>query len=87
MLLPGFPDNLICFAAGLTPIPVRKLMMAVVFGRFPSALVLTLLGDGWASAERNSAIYFISLGALLLTGIYLLMRPKVEKIIANSPFS
>jgi uncharacterized membrane protein YdjX (TVP38/TMEM64 family) len=81
MLLPGLPDNLACFAAGLTRIPLRKLVLAVIVGRFPAALALALFGDGWSGTAHNTTLYVISAVALVLTGLYLWERPKVEKVL------
>lgn len=78
MLLPGFPDNLACFVVGLTRIPIRKLMLAAVVGRFPSALVLALFGDGWSQSEANTTVLAITAITLALTGLYLWQRQRIE---------
>jgi len=81
MLLPGLPDNLACFAAGLTRIPIRRLMLAAVVGRFPTALTLALIGEGWASATGNTTLYIITAVALSLTVLYLWKKPKIGRLI------
>lgn len=47
-LLPGFPDDAICFIAGLTDIDTRKLILMASFGRVPGLLSLTVFGNSLA---------------------------------------
>ncbi len=52
-LLPTFPDDAICFMAGLTRIPLHRLLLACVVGRLPGMVVLTLVGAGAGAAYAN----------------------------------
>jgi uncharacterized membrane protein YdjX (TVP38/TMEM64 family) len=81
MLLPGLPDNLACFVAGLTRIPVRYLLAAALLGRFPAALTLSLFGDGWSKAENSTTLLVLGGVALLLTVIFLWKKQKIEAIV------
>ncbi len=45
-LLPGFPDDVICYIAGLTCLPIRNLMLIVILGRLPVIVVTNIIGDG-----------------------------------------
>lgn len=47
-LLPGFPDDAICFIAGLTEIDTKKLLLMASFGRLPGLLSLTVFGNSLA---------------------------------------
>lgn len=81
MLLPGFPDNLACLVAGLTRIPIRKLLLAAIVGRFPSMLVLCLLGDGWSSAQGHLTLFILTAVALVLTATYLWNKHRIEGLV------
>ena len=81
MLLPGLPDNLACFVAGLTKIPVRYLLVAALVGRFPAALGLSLFGDGWSKAESSTTLVILGGAALVLTVIFLWKKEKIETIV------
>lgn len=81
MLLPGLPDNLACFVAGLTRIPIRYLLLAALVGRFPAALTLSLFGDGWSKAESSTTLLVLGGVALLLTVIFLWKKQKIETIV------
>jgi uncharacterized membrane protein YdjX (TVP38/TMEM64 family) len=81
MLLPGLPDNLACFVAGLTKIPIRFLLLAALVGRFPAALTLSLFGDGWSKAESSTTLLLLAGAALLATVIFLWKKQKIEDIV------
>lgn len=67
-LLPAFPDDIICYLAGLSAIPIRTLVVVSLAGRLPGYLVLAFLGAGIAEADGRligSIVAFIALvGAL-----------------------
>ncbi|PSH01044.1 MAG: TVP38/TMEM64 family protein, partial [Nanohaloarchaea archaeon SW_7_46_7] len=58
-LLPGFPDDAICFLAGLTDIDTKKLILMASFGRVPGLLSLTVFGNSMALGDMK---------VMLLTG-------------------
>lgn len=45
-ILPFFPDDIICYLAGLTKTPIKHLMIAAFLGRVPSFLLTNLIGMG-----------------------------------------
>jgi len=69
-LLPAFPDDLICFLAGLTKIPIRTLILISVLGRLPGYYLLALTGSDLAHGGISPgiltavivALFFIVLG-------------------------
>ncbi|MDR1033105.1 MAG: TVP38/TMEM64 family protein [Candidatus Nomurabacteria bacterium] len=67
-LLPFFPDDMICYLAGLTKVPIKNLMAAAIGGRFPGFLVATLAGNGLDSHNMN-LIIATTIGSLLLGAI------------------
>jgi uncharacterized membrane protein YdjX (TVP38/TMEM64 family) len=75
-LVPGFPDDALCFVGGLTAIPLRRLVAIAVLGRTPTILALSLVGAGIADGD---AALVVGLGgtvvALSLLGY--LMRHRV----------
>jgi uncharacterized membrane protein YdjX (TVP38/TMEM64 family) len=44
-LIPGLPDDVLCFAGGLTEIPLRRLVLLAVVGRAPAFFVVNVVGD------------------------------------------
>jgi len=78
MLLPGLPDDLVCFIGGLTGIPIRKLMVATIAGRFPGMLVLSMVGDGFSKAQSNTVFFLFIAITLALTVIYYWKHQQIE---------
>jgi uncharacterized membrane protein YdjX (TVP38/TMEM64 family) len=78
MLLPALPDDLVCFVAGLSKIPIWKLLIAAIVGRFPGMLVLSLVGDGFSTGEAN-LFNFIFIGFwVIVTLIYFWKKKQIE---------
>lgn len=44
-LVPGLPDDIICFAGGLTKIPLWQLVVLAVIGRTPAFFLFNVVGD------------------------------------------
>lgn len=58
-LIPGLPDDALCFVGGLTKIPLRKLVVVAVVGRAPAFFLANVLGGLVAAGElRRAAILF-----------------------------
>jgi uncharacterized membrane protein YdjX (TVP38/TMEM64 family) len=81
MLLPGLPDNLACFVAGLSRIQIWKLTVAAVVGRFPAMLMLAFFGDGWSNAENSLTLYLLAGAAFAVTLLYLWKKQKIESFV------
>lgn len=60
-LLPGLPDDVICFLAGLTPIRFRRFVALSVVARLPAYVVATMLGSSVAQREFRSAFVLLIL--------------------------
>lgn len=45
-LLPGFPDDVVCYIAGLTRLSMRKLLTISILGRFPTIVLTNYIGMG-----------------------------------------
>ena len=78
MLLPALPDDLVCFVAGLSTIPIYKLLTAALLGRFPGMLVLSLVGDGVSKDELNIFYVVFIVFCIILMVFYLFNKKSVE---------
>ena len=77
-LLPGFPDDMVCYIAGLTDIPIKKLMTLIIIGRIPTVIVTNYVGAGLGKAN-----YFpIIVAAILVVALLLVIVLNEAKIIA-----
>ncbi len=76
-LLPGFPDDLVCYIAGLTKLPLKRLMLISILGRFPTIVITNYIGMGISG--NIGLVAALSLVAVLIFG---LAAWKREQIIA-----
>ena len=60
-LVPFLPDDALCFLAGLTKIPLPKLVLLAAVGRFPGVLVASWVG---ATANEFKPLHWILAGVL-----------------------
>jgi len=79
-LLPFTPDDLACWAIGLTPLPLGRMLAIAAVTRLPSALISAWLG---AHASRLDRAGWIAAGVvvtLLLVG-YVALRERIEAVV------
>lgn len=62
-LIPGLPDDALCFAGGLTTLPLWQLVVLALVGRAPAFLLVNLIGGFYGSGRTATAI---ALGALFV---------------------
>lgn len=75
-LLPAFPDDAICYLAGVTRLPLGKLLLACVVGRVPYLALLTFIG---ASAGWGTGVAYAALASGIVVAVVLwLFSEEVE---------
>lgn len=79
-LLPLFPDDTICYIAGLTKIKIRILVIICALGRLPGLFVLNLVGNGVATSNLIFPLLFFG-GAMVVSLLIYFYRDYLEKII------
>ncbi len=75
-VLPVFPTDIMNFVAGLTGISPRKFLAANFLGRFPSVLLLTLIGSH--GLELSNTVWVLL--AFLVTAVYIIGRFAILRI-------
>jgi uncharacterized membrane protein YdjX (TVP38/TMEM64 family) len=77
-LVPGLPDDAICFVAGVSRIPLPTLVAISVVGRLPGYLVLSYAGARFAAAD------YVTTSAILLAmaGLATLVYWRREDVLA-----
>ena len=76
-LLPGLPDDMVGYMAGLTNIRLGKLMTLVTLGRLPSVIVMNYVGMGVSESNLTPVIIVCGVVVTLLA----VVAWKREKII------
>ena len=77
-LLPFFPDDALCFLAGLSKLPAKAFFLFTVIGRLPNIIFASLAGAGTVYVSAGG---WIVIGILSAAAIYLSFRygDKIEK--------
>ena len=65
VLVPGLPDDAICFLAGLTKWRLRTFLVAITIGRLPAYVVTVYAGDELASGRTEMGLALIGVVAVL----------------------
>lgn len=55
-LLPGLPDDGLCFVGGLTRIPIWKLIAVAAVGRAPAFFLVNVFGDLLGTGDHSTAV-------------------------------
>ncbi|MDR5655940.1 TVP38/TMEM64 family protein [Halodesulfurarchaeum sp. HSR-GB] len=69
-LVPGLPDDALCFVCGLTPLPLSHLVVLSTLGRIPGYAMLSLAGGRLATNRPLEAALIIALIAVLAALAY-----------------
>lgn len=77
-LLPFFPDDAICFLAGLTSIPLYILVMVATLGRLPSIVIGVLFGNEIRYLNFQIILIY-SIIFIIFISVYLIFRQKIER--------
>lgn len=74
-LLPGFPDDIICYIAGLTKLSIKRLMTIVILGRFPVIVLTNYIG---AEVGTNFVmVAIVALLAVIILGLGVWQRERI----------
>lgn len=77
-LLPGFPDDVVCYLAGLTKVPIPKLMLIVALGRLPTNIITNFIGAG---INTNLPLVIVaSVFSVLALGIAVWQRERLMHV-------
>lgn len=79
-LVPGLPDDLVCFVAGLTPLRIRTLTAVSVVGRLPGYFLVALAGADLATAAYLDAAVILALLVAVSLVVYA-YRDRVDAAI------
>jgi uncharacterized membrane protein YdjX (TVP38/TMEM64 family) len=75
-LIPGLPDDAICFVGGLTSIPLRRFVVVAVVGRAPAFFLANVFGDLLATGDTEVAVGLL----VLIAGLSVLGYANRDRI-------
>ena len=81
-LVPGLPDDVVCFAAGLTRIRLSRLLAAAFLGRAPGIALVALAGASVETGSVDAALAILAVAAVVtLVGWY--YRVRIERLLRD----
>jgi len=84
-LLPGFPDDIVCYIAGLTRLPMRNLLLISILGRFPTIVLTNYIGMG---IQGNLGLVVgLSILAVMLIAVFTWKRETILAFLKREPKS
>jgi uncharacterized membrane protein YdjX (TVP38/TMEM64 family) len=75
-LFPGLPDDVLCFAGGLTTIPLWKLVVIAIVGRAPAFFLVNVVGDFVGTGQFLAALV-LTAALLALSALAFLNRDRL----------
>ncbi len=82
-LFPLFPDDMLCFIAGLSPMPVKTFIIIVLLARTPSVFINTMIGAGIMDDSPTQFIIAVAIYAVLIAILYF-NRKRLDTFIQRS---
>jgi len=76
-LIPFLPDDVACFLAGLTPLPLLELVVLAAIGRLPGILAANLVGAN-AAALTQTQVAFFAAGLAVIALAFWRYQEKVK---------
>jgi uncharacterized membrane protein YdjX (TVP38/TMEM64 family) len=83
-LVPGLPDDVLCFAGGLTEIPLRQLVVLAVIGRTPAFFLANVVGE-LIGTGRVAAAIGLTVVLSILAVLGYLNRDRIVRLLRSEP--
>lgn len=65
-IIPGLPDDIVCYIAGLTDIPIKKLIVIFALGRLPAVVSNNYIGMGFSGEGNPIVVVVITVVSVLI---------------------
>ena len=75
-LIPGLPDDIVAYIAGLTEVKIKHLLALVALGRLPSVVVTNYIGMGLGAGDAR-LVGVIALGVVIVLGAIFWQRKRL----------
>lgn len=82
-LFPLFPDDMLCFIAGLSGLPVKTFVIIVLLARTPSVFINNMIGAGIMDDSPTQFIIAVAIYAVLII-ILFFNRKRLDAFIRRS---
>lgn len=82
-LIPGLPDDVICFVGGLPELRLRDVLVASILGRLPSYVVVNLAGDTVAASRYLETAVLVGIVSLAAFAVYRYRDEVTERLLSS----
>ena len=79
-LLPGLPDDMVGYMAGLTDVPIKKLIILMTLGHIPTIIITNYIGMGLGESNLTPVI-IVSVIVVIIFGLALLKKDSILKFL------
>lgn len=79
-VVPIFPDDLVCYIAGLTRIPILHLVLVAFIGRIPGYIAFSAIGSGAAQSDATLVIVITAV-IIVAAGLAFWQRHRLEALL------
>lgn len=83
-LVPGLPDDVLCFAGGLTNIPLWQLVVLAVIGRAPAFFLVNVVG-GLLGADQFPSAVVLAVVLVVISAVGYLKRDHLIRLFGRDP--
>lgn len=80
-LIPGLPDDVVCYVAGLTDVPLKRLVAVFAIGRLPAVIVNNYFGMGLNGEADIRIVGLISVAAVIILAILYKQQEKILQLL------
>lgn len=80
-IIPGLPDDIVCYIAGLTDIPIKKLLVIFALGRLPAVVSNNYIGMGFSGQGNFGVVIAITVITVIIVAILYWQQDKILKLL------
>lgn len=82
-IFPLFPDDMLCFVAGLSTMPLKTFVIIVLLARTPSVFINTMIGAGIMDDTPTQFIVALVIYVVLIAVLYF-NRKRLDEFISHN---
>ena len=82
-IIPGLPDDIVCYIAGLTDIPLKKLIVIFALGRLPAVVSNNYIGMGLSGQGNITVVIIITVISVVVFAILYMQQNKIINLLGR----
>ncbi len=80
-IIPGLPDDIVCYIAGLTNVPLKKLIAIFALGRLPAVVSNNYIGMGFSGQGNPIVVVIITVVSVLVFAFLYFRQDELLKFL------